>query len=245
MQKLLIYKFRFNRLQWFVYFGSLIPLIILVWDGLNNNLTFNPIQEITQRTGRLAIIWLLFSLSCTPVNIIFGLKPFLQIRRPLGLYAAFFATLHFLTFVILDYGLNLNLILQTLIEKPFIFLGSFGFLILILLTVTSTKNSMKKPGKKWNLIHRLVYLASIIPFIHFLLAIKYINLLAITITIILIALLIIRIPFIRKFFIKRQPSWSGLINDFLTGRKTKIINIQTKKYNFQFSRIVIRIVPGR
>lgn len=217
-------KFKFNRLQWFVHIGSLIPLFVLIWDAFMNNLTVNPIQEITQRTGRTAIIWLVLSLACTPLNIIFGLRPFNQVRRPLGLYSAFYATLHFITFLILDYGLNLNLIWQTIIEKPYILLGVIGFLILTLLTFTSTKKSMQKLGKKWNQLHRLVYLAAIILLLHFFMALKFINALAIAIAIILAILLLIRIPIIRKFFIKRQPAWSKPVNNFLTGRKKKTIN---------------------
>jgi sulfoxide reductase heme-binding subunit YedZ len=226
LDKTLMPKFKFNRLQWFVHICSIIPFLVLAWDAFTNNLTVNPIQEITQRTGRTAIIWLVLSLACTPLNIIFGLRSFNQVRRPLGLYAAFYATLHFITFLILDYGLNLYLIWQTIIEKPYILLGVTGFLILALLTFTSTKKSMQTLGKKWSQLHRLVYLAAIILLLHFFMALKFINALAIAIAIVLAILLLIRIPIIRKFFIKRQPAWSGPVNDFLTGRKKKTINIQ-------------------
>lgn len=219
-------KFKFNRLQWFVHIGSIIPFIILVWDAISNNMTVNPIQEITQRTGRTAIIWLVLSLACTPFNIIFGLKPFNQVRRPLGLYAAFYASLHFITFLVLDYGFNLSLIAQTVIEKPYILLGTTGFLILMGLTFTSTKKSMQKLGKKWNQIHRLVYVAAVLLVLHFFMALKFINTLAITIAIILVVLLIVRIPVVRKFFSKRQPYWAASVNNFLTGRKKKIITTQ-------------------
>lgn len=217
-------KFKFNRLQWFVHIGSIIPFLVMLWDAFSNNLTVNPIQEITQRTGRTAIIWLVFSLACTPFNVIFGLRPFNQVRRPLGLYSAFYATLHVITFFVLDYGLNLKLIWQTIIEKPYILLGVTGFVILCILTFTSTKKSMQKLGKKWHQLHRLVYLAAIILLLHFFMALKFINALSITIAIILVILLLIRIPIIRKFFIKRQPAWSRTVNNYLTGRKKKTIN---------------------
>lgn len=213
-------------MQWLVHVGSIIPFLVLVWDAFSNNLTVNPIQEITQRTGRTAIIWLVISLACTPINIIFGLKPFNQVRRPLGLYSAFYATLHLITFLILDYGFNLNLIWQTIIEKPYILLGVSGFLIISLLTFTSTKKSMQKLGKKWSQLHRLVYLASIILLLHFFMALKFINALAIAIAIILAILLLIRIPVIRMFFVKRQPVWAKSVNNFLTNRKKKTISIQ-------------------
>lgn len=220
---------RFNRLQWVAQIGSIIPFAILIIDGLSNNLTVNPIQEITQRTGRTAIIWLVLSLACTPLNIIFGLKPFIQLRRPLGLYSAFYGFLHFLTFSVIDYGLNFNLISQAIIEKPYILLGSLGFLILMTLTFSSTKKSMKKLGKKWNILHRFVYLAVILLLIHYLLSLKFIDSFALFISITIITLLIIRIPPIKKFFLKHQPSWSSSVNLFLTGRKKPFRKITTKE----------------
>lgn len=225
-----IMKIKFNRFQWIAHFGSLIPFLLLLLDAFTNNLTVNPIQEITQRTGRSAIIWLLLSLSCTPINIILGLKPFLQLRRPLGLYAAFYSFLHFLTFSVLDYNLNFELISQTIPEKPYIILGSIGFLILFALTITSTKKSMKKLGKKWNLLHKLVYPAAIILLIHNMLAQKFIDTFAIAIIIITFILLFIRLPFIRSFFIKHQPGWSSKVNQNLTGRKPSV-KINTSKEN--------------
>ncbi len=223
-------KIKFNRLQWIAHIGSLIPFVVLLFDAFTNNLTVNPIQEITQRTGRSAIILLLLSLSCTPINIVFGLKPFIQLRRPLGLYAAFYSSLHFLTFSVLDYNLNLDLIVQTIAEKPYILLGSTGLLILIALTITSTKQSMKKLGKKWNLLHKLVYPAAIILLIHNMLAQKFIDTFSITIIIIAFILLSIRLPFIRSFFIKHQPRWSSKVNQILTGRKPSV-KIKTSKEN--------------
>src|SRR5665648_1107619 len=130
---------KFNRFQWFVHISSLIPLIVLVIDGFTGNLTVNPIQELERRTGRFAIIWLMLSLTCTPLNIILGFKPAIQVRRALGLYAAFYAGIHFLIFSVLDYNLNLSLIGSAIIEKPFIVLGTTALLILIALTITSTK----------------------------------------------------------------------------------------------------------
>lgn len=219
-------KIKFNRLQWFVHLGSIIPFIVLVWDAFTNNLTVNPIQEITQRTGLTAITWLLLSLACTPLNVVFGLKPFNQVRRPLGLYSAFYAGLHVGTFFILDYGFDFSLIAQTIVEKPYVLLGFLGFLVLLALTITSTKKSMRKLGKKWNTLHKLVYPASIILLLHYFMSLKFIDSLAITIGIILGIMLLIRIPQIRQFFVHHQPDWARKVNNFLTGRKRKTISIK-------------------
>ncbi len=219
-------KIKFNRLQWFVHIGSIIPFIVLIWDAITNNLTVNPIQEITQRTGLTAFIWLLLSLACTPLNVVFGLKPFNQVRRPLGLYSAFYAGLHVGTFFILDYGFDFTLIAQTIIEKPYVLLGFSGFLILLALTITSTKKSMRKLGKKWISLHRLVYPASLVLLLHYFMSLKFINSLAITIGITLGVMLLIRIPGIRKFLVHHQPDWARKVNNFIMGRKIKTVTIK-------------------
>ena len=213
---------KFNRFQWFVHLGSLIPLIVLIIDALTANLTANPIQELSQRTGRIAIIWLMLSLSCTPLNIVFGLKPANQVRRPLGLYTAFYAGIHFLIFLILDYNLNLSLIGKAVIEKPFIVLGSISILILLSLTLTSTKKSMKRLGKKWKQLHSLVYLVGILIMIHYIWALKAINSLPIILSILLAFFYLVRIPSIRKRLVKHQPNWIKPVNKFLSaGKKRK------------------------
>ena len=214
-------KIKFNRLQWFVHIGSLIPFIILIFDGLTNNLTVNPIQEITQRTGRTAILWLVFSLTCTPLNIVFGLKAFNKVRRALGLYAAFYALLHLLTFLVLDYWLDFQLIFRSYLEKPFIIIGTIAFLILLALTLTSTTGSIKKLGKKWKKLHQLVYAAGILVIVHNIWALKADITLPIIYSFVLAILLIVRIKPVRVWLVSKQPSWGKKINKFLIGGKSK------------------------
>ncbi len=214
-------KIKFNRLQWLVHIGSLLPLFVLIFDGLTNNLTVNPIQEITQRTGRIAVLWLIFSLSCTPLNILFGLKVFNRVRRPLGLYAAFYAAIHFLTYAVLDYSLNLRLIFKSIEEKPFIVVGSTALLILLLLTLTSTNQAIKKMGKNWTTLHRSVYIAGILILVHYIWAIKLVTWLPIFYSILLGLLFIVRIKPIRLWFVKRQPPWGKSVNKFLMGSSKK------------------------
>jgi sulfoxide reductase heme-binding subunit YedZ len=214
-------KIKFNRLQWVVHIGSLIPFLILVFDGLTNNLTVNPIQEITQRTGRTAILWLMFSLACTPLNIVFGLKAFNQVRRPLGLYAAFYATLHLLTFLILDYWLDFQLIFRSLLEKPFIVVGTLAFLILLALTITSTTRSIKRLGKKWKKLHQLVYAAGVLVIVHYIWALKADITQPIIYSFVLAVLLIVRIKPVRQWLVNKQPSWGKNLNKFLMGGKSK------------------------
>jgi sulfoxide reductase heme-binding subunit YedZ len=163
---------RLTRLQWLVHAASWVPLGVLVWDYFQGNLTVNPIQAITQRTGLIALTWLLFSLACTPLSTLFAWRQALKVRRALGLYAFFYAGLHFLTFFVLDYGANLTFIWLDLRDKPYILAGSLALIILIALAMTSTRSSMKSLGKRWKTLHSLVYPASLLVVIHYTWSVK-------------------------------------------------------------------------
>jgi len=165
-------KLKAHWLQILTHVGALLPLAILAWDYAQNQLTANPIREITIRTGRSAIVLLLLSLACTPIYTLFGFAPVLRLRRPLGLYAFLYAGLHGLTFVGLDYGFDLVLIGQELLQKRFVQVGVLAFLILVPLAITSTRGWVARLGKNWKRLHRLVYLAALLAGVHFLWAVK-------------------------------------------------------------------------
>jgi sulfoxide reductase heme-binding subunit YedZ len=147
--------------------AGLAPLALLLWDYAQNQLSADPIREITLRTGWAALVMLLLSLACTPVHILFGYKPVMRLRRPLGLYAFLYAALHALTFVGLDYGFRFALIVREVLEKRFVQAGILSFFILLLLALTSTRGWMKRLGKNWRRLHRLVYLAAVAAVVHF------------------------------------------------------------------------------
>jgi sulfoxide reductase heme-binding subunit YedZ len=190
---------RFTRLQWLVHTASWIPLGVLVWDYFQGNLTVNPIQAITQRTGLIALTWLLFSLVCTPLNTLFAFRPALKLRRALGLYAFFYASLHFLTFFVLDYGANLTFIWLDLRDKPYILAGSLALIILIALAITSTRASMKTLGKRWKTLHSLVYPASMLVVIHYTWSVKADIRLPVVYGVCLAVLLLVRWPPLRRW----------------------------------------------
>lgn len=147
--------------------GALVPLAILIWDFQNNRLTANPIQAAEQRTGTTALVLLLLSLACTPLNTLFRFSWAIQRRRALGLYAFFYASLHLFIFTVIDYGLDWTTLWLMLSEKRYIIVGLAAFTILIALAATSFKSSMKRMGKNWKRLHRLVYLAGILVIVHF------------------------------------------------------------------------------
>jgi sulfoxide reductase heme-binding subunit YedZ len=154
-------------LQILTHLGALTPLAVLTWDYAQNQLSVDPIREITLRTGKAALVLLVLSLAITPVHILFGTRPVLKLRRPLGLYAFLYASLHGLTFVGLDYGFNLGLILQEVLQKRFVQAGILAFLLLLPLAITSTRGWMRRLGKNWKRLHRLVYLAALAVVVHF------------------------------------------------------------------------------
>ena len=163
---------RIHWLQVVVHVGAWIPLIVLVSDFLTDNLTVNPIQAATQRTGNIAIILLVLSLACTPVNLLLRYSPVLKVRRALGLYGYMYAAIHFLIFSGLDYGFNLRLILPAIAEKRFIVVGFTALLLLTVLAATSFRWWMVRLGKNWKRLHRLAYLTNLLVVLHFAWAVK-------------------------------------------------------------------------
>ncbi len=159
-------------LRWGAHIGSLIPLALLVYDYFTFSLTANPIQAATQRTGRTAITLLVLMLACTPINILFKTTLVAHIRKPLGLYAFLYASIHFIIFTIIDYGLVLSRIFTTFGQKPYLLLGLATFLVLLLMAITSFKWWMRKLGKNWKRLHRLVYPVSILIVLHYAMAQK-------------------------------------------------------------------------
>jgi sulfoxide reductase heme-binding subunit YedZ len=177
---------------------ALLPLALLAWDFLQNQLTVNPIQEITHRTGYYALLLLVLSLACTPLNTILGLRQVVPLRRWLGLYAFLYASLHFLTYIGLDYGLNLGLIWQELAEKRYVVAGFAAFVLLIPLALTSTRGWMRRLGKNWKRLHRLVYVAAILAVMHFVWLVKSDITEPLLFGAVLALLLLLRVPAVRK-----------------------------------------------
>ncbi len=186
--------------QWGVHLGAWIPIIRMVVDYLRDNLTANPIQDITFRTGKAALVLLVLSLAVTPINTIFGYRSILKIRRTLGLYAFFYVVIHFFIFVGVDYGFNWDLLQEAIFEKRFALVGFAAGLILLPLALTSTRGWMRRLGRNWKRLHRLVYLASILAVIHYVWLVKSDVRQPLFFGGVVLLLLIMRIPGIRRFF---------------------------------------------
>ena len=159
-------------LGWIVHAAGWLPLVLLIGAYFTGNLGFNPVEGVLRWTGRLAVIFLLLSLTCTPLHRIFVLPKVYRLRKPLGLYAALYAGLHFAAFAIWDYGLDFVLIWHEIQNKPFIVLGLLALIILLVLAATSFRTMRRNLGRTWVWLHRLVYAAGILALLHYLLAIK-------------------------------------------------------------------------
>lgn len=142
-------------------------MLVLAVDALTGNLTVNPIQAAEQRTGDTALVLLIYSLACSPFFTVYRWPPALKFRRPLGLYAFFYALLHFSIFLGLDYEFDFTLILADINQKAYIFVGLAAFIILVALAATSFDVSKRLMRKAWTRLHRLVYLAGILVVLHF------------------------------------------------------------------------------
>jgi len=191
------------RANWFVvlaHAGAWLPLIVLAWDVTRGNLSVNPIQDITFRTGKFALLMLMLSLACTPVHTVAGFRPALRMRKWFGLYAFLYAALHFLVFSVLDFGLDWGLIQREIVEKRYILAGLAALLILIPLAITSTKGWQRRLGKTWKRLHRFVYLAGALVILHYVWLVKADVREPLIWGGVLAILLFLRIPRVRAFF---------------------------------------------
>ena len=192
--------------------AALLPLAFLALAYARGDFV-DPIRTITLRTGRTAILLLTLSLACTPVEIVTGFRAVMAARKPLGLYAALYAIIHFAIFAAWDYGLQLDLLWYELRDRPFIQVGTLALLALIPLAVTSTRRWMRRLGKNWKRLHWLAYAAGLLATAHYLLTVKADRRLPWTYATILVVTLALRVPVIRRTIEKtRKRATSGHSN---------------------------------
>jgi len=150
-----------------VFLSLSLPLLWLVYALVTNQLGANPIETITDFTGEWALRILLLSLAMTPLRMILK-KPWpIRLRRMVGLFAFFYVLTHLATYLVLDQQLDLGAILSDILKRPYITAGTVALLILIPLALTSTKGMMKRLGKRWTSLHRLVYVAATAAVVHY------------------------------------------------------------------------------
>jgi sulfoxide reductase heme-binding subunit YedZ len=179
----------------FWIFGiCLLPLLRLVFLGGSGGLGANPIEFITRSTGTWTLVGLLLTLSITPLRRLSGRADLIRYRRMLGLFTFFYAGLHFVTYIWLDQFFDPAAIVKDIIKRPFITVGFSAFVLLIPLAVTSTQAMMRRLGRRWQLLHRLIYLIALLGVIHFLWLVKKDITEPLIYAAVLALLLIVRLP---------------------------------------------------
>jgi sulfoxide reductase heme-binding subunit YedZ len=155
-----------------VFLLALVPAGWLAWRTWHDALGVNPVEELELTTGIWAYRFLLLSLAVTPVRRLTGWNTVIRYRRMLGLFAFAYAAAHLLIYVVVDQGLALKYIFEDVAKRRFITAGMVAFLLLVPLAVTSTKGWIRRLGKRWQSLHRLVYVSAIAAALHFIWKVK-------------------------------------------------------------------------
>jgi methionine sulfoxide reductase heme-binding subunit len=155
-----------------VFLACLLPFAWLLYATFTNNLGVNPAETLQLETGIWALRFLLVTLAVTPLRRVSGWNRVIQYRRMFGLFAFFYATLHFLTYAILDTGFAWDLIAEDVAKRPFITAGMAAFVLMIPLAVTSTKGWIRRLGRRWQVLHRLIYISALSAALHFVWKVK-------------------------------------------------------------------------
>jgi sulfoxide reductase heme-binding subunit YedZ len=164
------------KLRWFkvvVFLAGLVPLGRLGWNAYSGNLGANPIEAITHSTGDWTLIFLLITLAITPLRKLTKQLGLIRLRRMLGLFAFFYGALHFLTYIWLDKFFDLHEMLADVAKRRFITAGFTAFLLLVPLAITSTSGWIRRlGGRRWSLLHRLIYFSAMAGVIHYVWLVK-------------------------------------------------------------------------
>lgn len=176
-----------------LWIAALAPLALILLDGPRDTLGADPIREVTHRTGKTALVLLLCTLAVTPARRLTGWNPLVQLRRPLGLFAFFYAVLHFAIYLV-DQSFDPFFIVEDVVEHPYVTAGFTALVLMIPLAVTSTKGWIRRLGKRWTALHRLVYVVGVLAVVHFVWLVKKDVTEPLTYGAILAILLLLRLP---------------------------------------------------
>ena len=155
-----------------VFLAALAPFLALAWDVWHAALGPDPVAQIEHRTGDWALRFLLVTLAVTPLRRLTGWNRLARYRRMFGLFAFFYATAHLATYLVIDLGGFWRQLFVEIVKRPYITVGFLAWLLLVPLAVTSTQGMMRRLGRRWQLLHRLVYACAILGILHFLWLVK-------------------------------------------------------------------------
>jgi sulfoxide reductase heme-binding subunit YedZ len=150
----------------------LLPLAWLIWDALHDQLGTDPVAQLEHRSGIWALRLLLATLAITPLRRLTGRAELVRFRRMLGLFAFFYASVHLTTYLVVDLGGYWSQLLTEIVKRPYITVGFTAWLLLVPLALTSTRGMMRRLGRQWQRLHRLVYPIALLAVLHFLWLVK-------------------------------------------------------------------------
>ena len=156
----------------FAFALCLLPLALLVWDTLREQLGTDPVAQLEHRTGDWALRLLLMTLAITPLRRLSGSAWLVRYRRMLGLFAFFYACVHLTTYLVIDLGGYWSQLLTEIAKRPYMTVGFSAWLLLVPLALTSTRRMMHRLGRRWQQLHRLVYVSALLAVLHFLWLVK-------------------------------------------------------------------------
>ncbi len=178
-----------------VFLMALVPVGLLLWKAYQGNLTANPIEYVTRNTGVWTLRFLLITLAITPLRRLLGLPELIRYRRMLGLFAFFYGVLHLMTYVWFDRFFDFEDIVRDVAKRPFITAGFTSFMLMVPLAVTSTAGWIRRlGGRRWQRLHRLVYVSAAAGVLHYLWLVKSDIRLPALYGALLVLALILRIP---------------------------------------------------
>lgn len=158
---------RVRQFKRVLFVGALLPLLINVWLAAQDRLGANPIESLTRSSGDWTLYFLALTLTITPLRRLSGQHWLQALRRMLGLFAFFYACLHFSTFIWFDHFFDFAEIVRDVAKRPFITVGFAALVLLIPLAMTSTQAMQKRLGRRWVQLHRLVYAVALLALLHF------------------------------------------------------------------------------
>lgn len=159
-------------IKFLIHLCALLPLVWLFWRAIGGALGADPVAAIIHFTGKGVINLLLLTLMVSPLARWFSLSGLVRFRRLLGLYAFFYGCSHLLSYVVFDLQLQWHLVVSEIVERPYLTFGAFAFLVLLVLALTSPNFMLRRLGRNWKRLHRLVYLALLVGWIHFFWSVK-------------------------------------------------------------------------
>jgi sulfoxide reductase heme-binding subunit YedZ len=156
-----------RRLKPIVFIAALAPFLWLVFRAVTGRLSANPVEDLTLTTGIWALRLLVATLAVTPIRRLTGWSGVIQYRRLLGLFAFFYAAVHFLIYVVFDQALDLRYVWDDIAKRPYITAGFTAFVLMVPLAITSTRGWIRRLGARWQVLHRLIYVSGIAAVVHY------------------------------------------------------------------------------